>query len=269
MAYSNKEVRSAAKVLHEKLEKLEDKRAILKAPELGALYDRIKTLPAGKARAEFGREVNSLKAELEGLIKRSLSTKDRKLQPIDVTAPFDVNVPTQQRPKLLTADNGSRHPLMTELTAILDIFARMGFVAVESRELDDDYHMFGSLNFPKDHPARDEYDTFVTDEGLVAPAHTSIMQNRVFKSMGIPIRAVIPSRVFRNEDVDARHEHTFYQLEGIYVDHGINAGHLVATIKEWLNNYYNKEINIKIQPFYFPFTEPSFEFIASCPFCDG
>jgi len=269
MSYSNKEVRSAAKVLQQKLEKLEDKRAILKAPELGALYDRIKTLPAGKARAEFGREVNSLKAELEGLIKRSLSIKDRKLQPIDVTAPFDVNVPAEQRPKLLTSDNGSRHPLMTELTAILDIFARMGFVAVESRELDDDYHMFGSLNFPKDHPARDEYDTFVTDEGLVAPAHTSIMQNRVFKSMGIPIRAVIPGRCFRNEDVDARHDHTFYQLEGVYVDKGINAGHLIATLKTFFKEYFQKDIKVKTQPFYFPFTEPSFEFTASCPFCDG
>ena len=267
MAYSNKEVRSAAKVLHEKLEKLEDKRAILKAPELGALYDRIKTLPAGKARAEFGQEVNSLKAELEELIRKSLSTKDRKLQPIDVTAPFDVNVPAQQRPKLLTADSGSRHPLMTELATILDIFSRMGFTAVESRELDDDYHMFGSLNFPKDHPARDEYDTFVTDEGLIAPAHTSIMQNRVFKSMSIPIRAVIPGRVFRNEDLDARHEHTFYQLEGVYVDQGINAGHLIATLKAFLEEYYGQTLGVRTQPFYFPFTEPSFEFALSCPFC--
>ena len=269
MSYSNKEVRSAAKVLQQKLEKLEDKRAVLKSPELGALYDRIKTLPVGKARAEFGQEVNSLKTELELLIKKSLATKDRKLQPIDVTAPFDVNVPAEQRPKLLTANNGSRHPLMTELTAILDIFARMGFVAVESRELDDDYHMFGSLNFPKDHPARDEYDTFVTDEGLVAPAHTSIMQNRVFKSMGIPIRAVIPGRCFRNEDVDARHDHTFYQLEGVYVDKGINAGHLIATLKTFFKEYFQKDIKVKTQPFYFPFTEPSFEFTASCPFCDG
>ena len=267
MAYSNKEVRSAAKILQQKLEKLEDKRAILKAPELGALYDRIKTLPAGKARAEFGQEVNSLKAELEELIRKSLSTKDRKLQPIDVTAPFDVNVPAQQRPKLLTADSGSRHPLMTELATILDIFSRMGFTAVESRELDDDYHMFGSLNFPKDHPARDEYDTFVTDEGLIAPAHTSIMQNRVFKSMSIPIRAVIPGRVFRNEDLDARHEHTFYQLEGVYVDKGINAGHLIATLKAFLEEYYGQTLEVRTQPFYFPFTEPSFEFALSCPFC--
>jgi len=123
------------------------------------------------------------------------------------------------------------------------------------------------VSFPKDHPARDEYDTFVTDEGLIAPAHTSIMQNRVFKSMSIPIRAVIPGRVFRNEDLDARHEHTFYQLEGVYVDKGINAGHLIATLKAFLEEYYGQTLEVRTQPFYFPFTEPSFEFALSCPFC--
>ncbi|MEX1059367.1 MAG: phenylalanine--tRNA ligase subunit alpha, partial [Candidatus Saccharimonadales bacterium] len=195
--------------------------------------------------------------------------------PIDVTAPFDINVEPENRPKLLPTEYGGKHPLMTELEDTLDIFARMGFVAVESRELDDDYHMFGSLNFPPGHPARDDYDTFVTDEGLIAPAHTSTMQNRVLRQYGgnlkdgRPIAVVIPGRVFRNEDLDARHEHTFYQLEGVYVDKGIHAGHLVATIKAWLSNYYRRDIDIKIQPFYFPFTEPSFEFAASCPFCDG
>lgn len=273
MEYKNPEVVKVAKQLKDKLEKLEDKRAILRAPELGALYERIKTLPAGKKRAEFGREVNALKAELESLVKKSLTSNVERLTSIDVTAPFDVNVPPTQRPKLLTADNGSRHPLMTELEKILDIFARMGFTAVESRELDDDYHMFGSLNFPKDHPARDEYDTFVTDEGLIAPAHTSIMQNRVLKDKkddlkkGKPIAAVIPGRVFRNEDLDARHEHTFYQLEGIYVDEGVNAGHLIATLKAFLEEYFHQQLEVKTQPFYFPFTEPSFEFALSCPFC--
>jgi len=86
---------------------------------------------------------------------------------------------------------------------------------------------------------------------------------------GKGIRTVIPGRVFRNEDIDARHEHTFTQLEGVYVDRGINAGHLVATIRAWLSSYYQRDIDIKIQPFYFPFTEPSFEFAASCPFCAG
>ena len=245
----------------------------MRAPQLLALYDHIKTLPAGRARADFGKEVNALKAELEQLVRQASSQKPQAKSLIDVTAPFDVNIPADQRPQLLTAEAGSQHPLTKEMALVLDIFARMGFTAVESRELDDDYHMFGSLNFPEDHPARDDYDTFVTDEGLIAPAHTSTMQNRVLKAFkpqletGQPIAVVIPGRTFRNEDVDATHEHTLYQLEGIYVDKGINAGHLMATLKAFLEEYFAKQIEIKTQPFYFPFTEPSFEFAISCPFC--
>lgn len=273
MEYKNPEVVKVAKALYAKLDKLKDRKAVLRAPELAALFDRIKTLPAGKKRAEFGRQVNSLKVELEELVKKSLHPKPSTLVPIDVTAPFDVNLPAEKHPALLPAENGSRHPLMTELEIILDIFSRMGFTAVESRELDDDWHMFGSLNFPPGHPARDDYDTFVTDEELVAPAHTSTMQNRVLKAhkkqlaAGRPIAIVIPGRTFRNEDVDASHEHTFYQLEGIYVDKGIHAGHLVATLKAFLEEYFAQKLDVKIQPFYFPFTEPSFEFAMSCPFC--
>jgi phenylalanyl-tRNA synthetase alpha chain len=193
---------------------------------------------------------------------------------IDVTAPFDLNVPATERPRLLTADNGSVHPIMRERDHILDIFYRMGFTASESREIDDDYHMFTALNFPEGHPARDDYDTFMTEEGLIAPAHTSTMQNRLLKKYksdlesGKPIAIVVPDRVFRNEDLDARHEHTFHQLEGIYVDKGIHTGHLIATLKTFLSEYYQKDIEVKTQPFYFPFTEPSFEFALSCPFCD-
>lgn len=267
MAYSHREIEKAASVLKQRIESLEDKRTILRAPELTGLFDQIKLLPAGKARADFGKEVNELKVELEKLVQEFVDNKTTELSPIDVTAPFDTNTSPQNRPALLPAQFGSKHPLMTELENVLDVFYGMGFTAVESREIDDDYHMFTSLNFPPDHPARDDFDTFVTDEGLIAPAHTSIMQNRVLKSHKIPIRAVIPGRVFRNENVDARHEHTFYQLEGVYVDEGINAGHLVATLKTFLEKYYEQDLEVKTQPYYFPFTEPSFEFNVSCPFC--
>lgn len=274
MAYSHREIEAAAKKLKQRFEKLEDKRAILRAAELTALYEQIKTLPAGPARAKFGQEVNQLKQELEQKVKATTDSQFLPLSPIDVTAPFDINTPPEKRPNLLHAEQGSKHPLTQELELVLDIFYRMGFNTAESPEIDDDYHMFTSLNFPPDHPARDDYDTFMTEEGLIAPAHTSTMQNRVMKKhrkdleAGKGIRVVIPGRVFRNEDLDARHEHTFYQLEGVYVDEGINAGHLVATIKAWLSTYFHKDVKIKIQPFYFPFTEPSFEFAASCPFCD-
>jgi phenylalanyl-tRNA synthetase alpha chain len=270
MSYSNEEVQGAAEVLNQRLESLEDKKAILRSPELGALYERLKTLPAGEERAAFGREINLLKEELEEKV-RSSQAPEIKRDPLDITAPVDVNA---RRPQLFSAEVGTVHPLMREMDEILGIFSRMGFSALESKELDDYYHMFTSLNFPPDHPARDEYDSFVTDEGLIAPAHTSTMQNRVLKERktalenGEPIAVVIPGRVFRNEDLDARHEHTFYQLEGVYVDKGINAGNLAATIRTWLSSYFGREMPIKIQPFYFPFTEPSFEFAAGCPFCD-
>lgn len=267
MEYRNKEVSAAANALKKLFDKAENKRTILRASEMQALYDRLKTIPPGKARAAFGKEVNQLKSELEQMVREHAEPKD-ELTSIDVTAPFDINSP---KPKFLPVTDGSIHPLMSELDKILNIFGRMGFSAIESRQLDDDYHMFTSLNFPKDHPARDEYDTFITDEGLVAPAHTSTMQNRVLKKHkkqlenNEPIAVVIPGRVFRNEDLDATHEHTFYQLEGVYVDRGINAGHLISTLKAFLEEYYGQELKVKTQPFYFPFTEPSFEFAIERP----
>jgi phenylalanyl-tRNA synthetase alpha chain len=273
MDYKHEEVAAAAKQLKEKLNSLEDKRFILRAPELASLYQSIKDLSADQ-RASFGQEVNQLKKELEELVQQSLHSSLPSLSSIDVTAPFDVNTPADKKPALLPAENGSIHPLMREIDKNAEIFARMGLTAVESRQIDDDYHMFTALNFPEGHPARDDYDTFMTEEGLIAPAHTSTMQNRVLKKykteleQGRPIGVIVPDRVFRNEDLDARHEHTFYQLEGIYVDEGINVGHLIATIKTWLSAYFEKEVKIKTQPFYFPFTEPSFEFAASCPFCN-
>jgi phenylalanyl-tRNA synthetase alpha chain len=252
--------------------------SVLRSAEIRGLFEQIRSMPADQ-RGAFGQEVNKLRVELEELLK-SKQDEAEALPPLDITAPFDANLKPDERPALLPSDQGSQHPLMTELGNILDIFYRMGFTAVESREIDDDFHMFGSLNFPAGHPARDDYDTFMTTQTdksgnqFIAPAHTSTMQNRVLKAgktglaEGKAIAAVIPGRVFRNEDLDARHEHTFYQLEGVYVDKGINAGHLIATLKAFLQEYYGKELEVKTNPFYFPFTEPSFEFMLSCPFCD-
>lgn len=269
MTYQNKKVGEVAALLEKRLAELDDKAAILKAVELKALYSEIPTLPV-EERAAFGQEINKLKSHLEKLVAQA-EEADEVVEPLDVTAPFDINA--KKKPRLLTAEKGSRHPLMTELQKIVDLFARMGFEAVESRQIDDDYHMFETLNFPEGHPARDDYDTFMTTEGLIAPAHTSTMQNRVLQAgkeklkNGQPIAVVIPGRVFRNEDLDARHEHTFYQLEGVYVNKGVHAGNLIATLKTFLEGYYEQELEVRSQPFYFPFTEPSFEFAISCPFC--
>lgn len=270
MSYSNPKIANLAEVLTRRLAETEDKSSVLKSQELKALYAEIPLLPA-EERADFGRQLNELKAELVRLYEEA-GKPNATLPPIDITAPFDVNT-TDSRPCLLPATNGSMHPLMSEMDRVIGIYNQMGFEAIESRQIDDDFHMFEALNFPPEHPARDDYDTFMTEEGLIAPAHTSTMQHRVLKKyktnldMSDAIKVVIPGRVFRNEDLDARHEHTFYQLEGIYVGRGIHVGHLLATLKTFLQAYYQKELPIKTQPFYFPFTEPSFEFALGCPFC--
>lgn len=278
MNYTNPRIAEVAETLKSRFNELAVKADITKAVELKALYAEIPTLKP-EERGAFGKEINQLKQELDQLVAAHQEQAEA-LEPIDVTAPFDVNVAPQSRPALLSVEAGSKHPLMAELEKVLDIFYRMGFTAVESRQIDDDTHMFEMLNFPEGHPARDDYDTFMTvqtdanGKQLIAPAHTSTMQNRVLQQYksnleeGRPIAAVIPGRVFRNEDLDARHEHTFYQLEGVYVDKGIHAGNLIATLKTFLQEYYQKELEVKTQPFYFPFTEPSFEFALSCPFCD-
>jgi phenylalanyl-tRNA synthetase alpha chain len=147
----------------------------------------------------------------------------------------------------------------------------MGFAAVESRQLDDDYHMFTSLNFPPGHPARDNFDTFHTEEGLVPPAHTSTMQNRILKSgreglaAGKNIAAISYGRVFRNEDTDATHEHTFYQIEGVFVSPTVTLGDMLGCLRAFFESYYGQKLNIKTQPAYFPFVEPGLEFAIEKP----
>ena len=242
---------------------------LIKSPSIGALFALLRTMPADQ-RAQFGKELNDLRSEV---LSWSTEEQEAEVAPVDVTAPWDVNTPSDKRPRYIDTSLGSTHVLTSELEKISEIFQRMGFALEDSRQIDDDYHMFESLNFPEGHPARDDWDTFMTDEGLIAPAHTSTMQNRVMKKYkeqlmsGEPIVAVIAGRTFRNEDLDARHEHTFHQVEGVYVDEGVQVGHLVGTFKTFLTDYFGKEVGVKITPFYFPFTEPSFEFSLTCPFC--
>ena len=243
-------------------------RTVLRSVELKSLFDEIKLMPNDKKGA-FGKAVNDVRKELEEILGEEQEADTR--QPIDITAPWDINTNLENKPQVLLATNGSTHPLTQEMDRIIDIFGRMGFSAVESRQIDDDYHMFESLNFPEGHPARDDYDTFMTEDGYIAPAHTSNMQNRILQANkhlldgGEAIAYVIPGRVFRNEDLDATHEHTFHQLEGIYVDKGVHAGMLIATLQAYLSEYFGQDLKAKIQPFYFPFTEPSFEFAVERP----
>ena len=229
---------------------------------------QISKLPK-EERVEYGKQVNILKKyvqeQLENKLKEkySYSIKSR----IDPTAPFDVNTQPDKRPHILN-QRGSKHPLTAEIEKLVKIFQNMGFDVLESRQIDDDYHMFESLNFPKGHPARDMYDTFWTEDGYVLPAHTSTMQNRAMKKFGPPpISVVMPGRCFRNEATDASHEHTFYQMEGIYIDKGVSIADMKGTIITFLEAYLETQLEVRIQPSFFPFTEPDCEFVISCPFC--
>lgn len=247
----------------EELEKLK-----LELKKLNNEYSKIKDVALEK-RAEFGRELNTKKNEILVKIKQAEEALlDTDVEPIDITAPC---APNEKLPELYPVYQGSKHPLMTELDRVVDIYQSMGFDVVESRQLDDEYHMFDSLNFAKEHPARDGYDTFRTEEGLIPPAHTSTMQNRVLKMYkdrlkeGKEIAVVVPGRVYRNEDVDATHEHTFYQCEGVYVSKTCTMGDMLGILREFFEKYYEQKLNIRTQPGYFPFTEPSLEFMIEKP----
>ncbi len=235
---------------------------------LNAEYAKVKDLPVLE-RGKFGRELNARKMKLlDAIMKLEEAEFDTQVEPLDISAPME---PNGKLPELYPVGMGSKHPLMTELDRVVEIYQLMGFDVMESRQLDDEYHMFDALNFAKEHPARDGYDTFRTEEGLIPPAHTSTMQNRVLKKYrhrldeGRDIAVVVPGRVYRNEDVDATHEHTFYQCEGVFVSRDSSMGQMLGVLREFFEKYYEQKLNIRTQPGYFPFTEPSLEFMIEKP----
>lgn len=246
----------------------ENPRDVLKTSDLKRLYGAITSLPV-QERGEYGKNINQLKQSLESAVQaREAELENATIERLDVTAPWDVNTGPLG---LLPAESGTKHPLSTEIEKVVEIFTRMGFEAVESRQIDNDENMFGALNFPENHPARDGYDTFRTEEGFIPPAHTSTMQNRILKAgkakleAGGQIAAVSYGRVFRNEDLDATHEHTFYQYEGVFVSDDATLGQMLGTLRSFFEIYYGQKLKTKTQPAYFPFVEPGLEFAIERP----
>ena len=236
--------------------------------QINADAANIRNMPAEK-RADFGKEINRRRQEvLAKITELEKAALDATVSPIDVTAWSGIN---EAMPDFYSTELGSKHPLMSEIDRVVEIYQMMGFDVLESRQLDDEYHMFDSLNFAKEHPARDGYDTFRTEENFIPPAHTSTMQNRALKAYkknldeGKAIAVVVPGRVYRNEDVDATHEHTFYQCEGVYVSRDCTMGDMLGILREFFEKYYEQKLNIRTQPGYFPFTEPSLEFMIEKP----
>lgn len=176
----------------------------------------------------------------------------------------DVTVPLPKK------ESGHLHPITRALLEVEDAFKRMGFEVLESKEVTTEYLNFDAVNVPASHPARDMQDTFwLEGKGNVLATQTSSMQNVILKSQNPPIRVIIPGRVFRNEDIDATHENTFYQVEGIVVDKGVSMANLKYAIRTMLSDLFGREVSIRLRPGYFPFVEPGVEVDFSCPFCSG
>ena len=174
----------------------------------------------------------------------------------------------------LTAPAGGPRPgslhLITQIQwEIEDLFRSLGFSVLDGPEVETEYHNFDALNIPPDHPARDMQDTFWLDGGYLLRTHTSPVQVRGMEKLGPPLRMIAPGRVFRNESVDASHEHTFYQLEGMMIDRDVSVAHLIYFMKTLLSEIFKREATVRLRPGFFPFVEPGFELDIQCLICGG
>ena len=262
-------------VLKKALEKLEQ---ITKAEDLSLFYQEclgktgkitdlmkhMKDLP-NEEKKSFGMEVNNLKQTISAAIeeKNKYFAEKKILDKINETKLVDLTVPSSQKLK------GSLHPITIVQNKVIDIFLSMGFTVEDGNEIETEYNNFEAVNVPKNHPARDMQDTFYLDNGQVLKTHTSAAQNRIMRKYGAPLKAIFPGRCFRNEELDASHENTFFQIEGMMIDKNVTISNLIYFMKEMLTNVFGKEINVRLRPGFFPFVEPGFELDISCPYCGG
>jgi phenylalanyl-tRNA synthetase alpha chain len=164
---------------------------------------------------------------------------------------------------------GSLHPVTMIQNEIEDLFTSLGFTVLDGPEVETEYHNFDALNIPPEHPARDMQDTFWLSNGHLLRTHTSPVQVRGMERLGPPLRMIAPGRAFRNENVDASHEHTFYQLEGMMIDRDVSVAHLIYFMKTLLSAIFKREVTVRLRPGYFPFVEPGFELDIQCLICGG
>lgn len=225
--------------------------------ELVNILRNIKDLDKA-TKMTVGRLSNDVKKDIEEKIeKKKEEVKKLEVEKAISGGKVDLTVPVETSVSKL-------HPITQMLDLTIDIFQRMGFEVAFPNEVDTPFNNFTAVNIPEDHPARDVWDTFWTDDGHVAITHTSSMQHRVLKNNKPPIRYIVPGKTFRNEATDARHEHTFYQVEGIYVDKGINMSHLIGVLKEFLSEFLEQDVNVLFTPDFFPFVEPGGMLSVDC-----
>lgn len=216
----------------------------------------------GDQKRELGQKLNTLKNALQDKInglRLALSTKDNNHDDLDLTrTPYPIKV-------------GTRHPLSIVKSEIIDIFSHLGFSLADGPEIEDDWHVFSSMNFPEDHPARDMQDTFFVEQhpDIVLRTHTSSIQSRVMETTEPPIRVICPGRVYRNEAISARAHCFFHQIEGLYIDKDVSFTDLKQVLLTFAREMFGADTKIRLRPSYFPFTEPSAEMDISCNICGG
>ncbi|MGJ4745527.1 phenylalanine--tRNA ligase subunit alpha [Leptospira sp. SA-E8] len=211
-----------------------------------------------------GQKANDLSKSLEEIVSKTrenLKTKGFKEQSekewFDVLRPLGENEP------------GTLHPITKIQYEIEDIFTSMGFEIWDGPEVETDFNNFGALNFTDDHPARDMQDTFYLENGNLLRTHTSAIQVRALRKLKPPFKIIGPGRVFRYEEVDASHETSFYQIEGMVVGKDISAGNMLYTMEVLLSRVFEKEVKTRLRPGFFPFVEPAFELDINCQVCGG
>lgn len=226
-----------------------------------ALMQDFRTVPAEQKR-EIGQKLNELKT----CAAERLASLREALEYTDAVEP-DIDLTRTPAPMPL----GSRHPLSLVKDEIVAIFSRLGFTIAEGPEIEDDWHVFSSLNFAEDHPARDMQDTFFIQQGpdVLLRTHTSSVQTRVMEKTQPPIRIICPGRVYRNEAISARAHCFFHQVEALYVDENVSFADLRQTLLYFAREMFGPETKIRLRPSYFPFTEPSAEMDISCNLCGG
>lgn len=224
---------------------------------------KFREVPAEQKR-EFGQKVNALKAKIEAGIEEAKENLSKQAieKEIAETEMFDYSLPVETK-------TGSLNPRTIIQKQVVDIFKNMGFLIEDGNEVETEYNNFEAVNVPANHPARDVQDTFWLDNGQLLKTHTSAAQNRILRTYGPECKVLFPGRCFRNEQLDARHENTFFQVEGVVVGKNITVANLIYFEKAMLKALFKKDIDVRLRPGFFPFTEPSYEMDAKCPFCGG
>ena len=215
-------------------------------------------------RPNFGKAVNEVAVNVENILEQVRAELKEAQRAIALEAPhFDPTLPGTK------SKVGALHPLTLIDWRLDEIFRSMGFYVLDYPEVDTEYFNFEGLNIPADHPARDMQDTFWLTNGQLLRTHTSAGQVRTMKEFKPPFKAIFPGRVFRYESTDASHDHTFHQVEGIYIDKEVSVAHLISSMKTLLTEVFGREVKVRLRPGYFPFVEPGFELDISCLVCGG